>query len=262
MNIELHGPGRAGGAVVIAAHRAGHRIVGIGGRSEASVLDLAELVPVEDGPPDLRIIAVTDDAIDVVADSLAQGDALPTVHLSGSVPISALSSIESNGAAVGSFHPLQTLPAASVGADRLPGAWIGVTATGTLRDDLFDLARSLGCNPFDLRDDVKPLYHAAAASAANFPLASLALAERLFDAADVPFAASQPLVEAIVANAYAMGPANALTGPIARGDVGTVARQVAAVADTGERESTAFRHFALGTAVMADAGREVEDAIE
>lgn len=262
MNIELHGPGRAGGALAIAAHRAGHTIVGVEGRSAAATEALTQLVPVGEGTADLRVIAVSDDAIESVARALADRDPIPTVHISGAVPVSALATIEDSGTQVGAFHPLQTIPDPTTGADRLPGAWIAITATGVLRDHLVALARSLGCTPFDLSDDVKPLYHAAAASAANYPLAALALAERLFEAAGVPFKASQPLVEAIVANAYALGPMESLTGPIARGDVGTVARQVEAVKNSGDAEAEAFAHFSLGTAVIVDAGPDVLDAIE
>lgn len=261
MNIELHGPGRAGGALAIAAHRCGHRIVAIHGRSAEAVEALSAIVHVEPGTPDLRVIAVSDDAIRPVADELAKAPSVPTVHLSGSVPVSALDPIRHHGTPVGSFHPLQTLPTAAAGADRLPGAWIAITAAEPFNGSLATFARSLDCTPFDLPEGNKGVYHAAAASAANYPLAALALARRLFEAAGVPFEASRPLVEAIVANAYALGPEDALTGPIARGDVGTVTAQVAAVASVGEPESLAFRSFARGTAVIAGSGPDIDEAI-
>lgn len=261
MNIELHGPGRAGGALVIAAHRAGHRIVGVHGRSASAIRLLSKAVAVESGNPDLRVIAVSDDAIGVVADELAALAPVPTVHLSGSVPVSALTSIGDRGASIGSFHPLQTLPTPAIGADRLSGAWVAITASEPLNRQLALFARSLGCTPFELADDKKAIYHAAAASAANYPLAALALARRLFGAAGVPFEASRPLVDAIVANAYEMGPEDALTGPIARGDSGTVTRQVKAVAKVGELEQLAFRSFAKGTAAIAGSGQDIDEAI-
>lgn len=261
MNIELHGPGRAGGALVMAAHRAGHRIVGIEGRSGSAVDALKEAVPVESGKPDLRVIAVTDDAVALVAGSLTAREPTPTVHLSGSVPVSALEAIADTGVPVGSFHPLQTLPSPAAGADRIAGAWVAITASGRLRDHLFSLARTLGSKPFDLADENKALYHAAAASAANYPLAALELALRLFGAAGVPFEASRPLVDAIVANAYSMGPLAALTGPIARGDLGTIARQLEAVDTVGEVEAAAFRDFARGTAAIAGSPIATDEVI-
>lgn len=262
MHIEIHGAGRAGGALAIAAHRTGHRIVGLTSRTGTSVTRVAEHVEVVDGDPDLRIVAVSDDVIEPVAAELANGTAVPTVHLSGSVTIEALAAIRGAGAPIGSFHPLQTLPDPVVGADRLPGSWFAITCDTELAAPLESLARSLGGHPFTIEDDAKPLYHAAAAATANFPLASLALAERLYAEAGVPFEASRPLVDAIVDNAYALGPLAALTGPIARGDAGTVRAQRAAVAEVSAEAEAAFTQLGRGTAVVAEASDEVWEALQ
>lgn len=262
MNIELIGPGRAGGALAIAAQRVGHRIVGIVGRTPRSGRDLADAVDVRDGTADLRIIAVRDADIAEVAQALASEVPTPTVHVSGSTSISVLDPIAMTGASIGSFHPLQTLPNPVTGADRLPGAWIAITAEPGFASDLADFAESLGCIPFSLGDDRKPAYHAAAAAAANYPLASLAVAERLTADAGVPFDALRPLVDAIVANAFALGPTAALTGPIARGDTETVQRQLAAVDRLDASTSRAFRHLARATVEVAGASDEMREVIE
>jgi predicted short-subunit dehydrogenase-like oxidoreductase (DUF2520 family) len=231
MNIDLYGTGRAAGALGIAFTGAGHVITGVHGRSPERVEVLGTLFAIGSGSPDLRVIAVSDDAISDVALQIAQGDApVATVHISGAVAVDALSPIAATGCQVGSFHPLQTMPDPVNGANQLPGSWVGITAQEPLRRTLVSLAESIGCRAFNITDDAKPLYHAAAAAAANFTLTVLALAEDLFDAADVPFSASKPLVEAIITNAFTLGPHRALTGPIARGDVETVARQLDAVA--------------------------------
>jgi predicted short-subunit dehydrogenase-like oxidoreductase (DUF2520 family) len=143
--------------------------------------------------------------------------------------VAALDLIAETGSQVGSFHPLQTMPDPVTGAHQLRGAWIGITADQPLHGTLCELAESMGCHPFSLSDGSKPLYHAAAAASANFVLAALTVSENLFDAAGVPFDAAKPLVDAIIENAFALGPRTALTGPIARGDIGTVARQLDAV---------------------------------
>lgn len=261
MNIEIIGVGRAGGAIAVAAHRSGHRIVGLEGRSPVWLDAVADLVPLAEGEPALRIIAVRDDAIADVARSLSGSTAVPTVHLSGSVSTDALAPIRADGAPVGSFHPLQTLPDPVAGADRLPGSWIAITSDDELREPLSELARSFGARPFTITDDHKPLYHAAAAATANYTLAALAVARRLYEEAGVPFEASRPLIEAIVDNAYAMGPQEALTGPIARGDAGTVRIQREAVASVDEALEAAFVHLGLGTAVVADADEAIFEAL-
>ncbi len=252
VNIALYGTGRAAGALGIALTNAGHAIVALDGRSRAGIEALADLIDVEVGEPDLRIIAVSDDAIEQVATTLAgTGPKIDTVHVSGAVSIDALGALASTSVQVGSFHPLQTLPDARSGAERLAGAWIGITADEPLRRRLNDLATSIGCRPFDVDDAAKPLYHAAAAATANFTLAVLDLAKDLFEAAGIPFDTARPLLEATVANAFELGPRGALTGPIARGDVATVIRQTAAVRDALGERSGDFESLVGLTARMA-----------
>jgi predicted short-subunit dehydrogenase-like oxidoreductase (DUF2520 family) len=261
MNIEIHGVGRAGGAIAIAAHRSGHRIVGLESRSRSSLDAVADHVTVQPGAPDLRIVAVADDAIPEVAAGLLEEVAVPTVHVSGSVSIEVMSKLRDAGVPIGSFHPLQTLPNPVTGAECLPGSWIAITCDVELAEPLRGLAESLGARAFAIADADKATYHAAAAATANFPLASLALAKRLYEAAGVPFEASRPLLDAVIDNAYAMGPDQALTGPIARGDAGTVRAQRTAVAAEGEDAERAFVHFARGTAVVAAASDAVTEEL-
>ena len=260
MRIVVVGPGRAGTSLAIAADRAGHDIVAVFGRTPEHAQDaaarfgamahrLSDPVP----PVDLVLIAVRDDVIGDVADSLAAtiGAASGADHLSGATSVEALAPIAAAGVAIGAFHPLQTLPNPDAGAARLGGAWFAVTADSPLRELLHELAASIGGFPFDLDDAHKPAYHAAATASANFPLAALTMAKDLFAAAGVPFAAARPLVEAIIANAFDQGPSESLTGPIARGDVATVATQLAAVAEETPEWEAAFRSFLRATAVVA-----------
>lgn len=255
VSFTLIGPGRAGGAVALAAIRAGHRLVGVqpgpSGRIppelNAPRLNASDPLP----PSDLLLVAVRDDAIRRVAENLARRIAPGTVqvvaHLSGARPVADL---EPAGIPHGSLHPLQSLPDPGRGAEALAGAWAAVTASGTEAADLLaGFARSLGMRPFGLSDDAKPAYHAAAAAAANFVVTSLGLAADLLASVDLPFEMLGPLVETVVANVFEMGPDGALTGPIARGDVGTVSAQVAAADHAGAGE--VFRLLARATAVRA-----------
>lgn len=258
MRLALVGPGRAGTAVALAARGAGHEIVSVSARDPASAGAAAHrlggrALAITDRieGADVVLVAVRDDAIAEVAAQLDLRDIGGVVHLSGAAPVAVLRPIADRGIPTGSFHPLQTLPTPEAGAARLAGAWVGITAPEPLHSLLHELAASIGTQPFHLDDDVKPLYHAAAAASANFPLAALAVARDLFAAARVPWEASRPLVGAIIANAYSMGPREALTGPIARGDVGTVAAQLAAVAEGAPEWEEAFRHLIAVTAAVA-----------
>ncbi|OFW63101.1 MAG: hypothetical protein A2135_07460 [Actinobacteria bacterium RBG_16_67_15] len=268
MDLSLVGPGRAGLALTLAARAAGHRIVAVLARDpEAAVAAAARLeAPVmawDAALPkcELLLVAVRDDAIAAVARHFAAkvGAVGGAVHLSGLTPVTALDALP---IPIGSFHPLQTLPTPESGAARLSGAWIAVTTEDDLLADLlFAFASSLGAHPFELADDQKPLYHAAAAAAANFPLAALAMSERLFTAAGVDFAAAGPLVAAVVANAAEMGPEAALTGPVARGDVGTVRAQVAAVAAAAPDLLEHFVAMIRATAAVAGTSDAIEQAL-
>jgi predicted short-subunit dehydrogenase-like oxidoreductase (DUF2520 family) len=171
-------------------------------------------------------------------------------------PLSALSPLAEQGLATGSFHPLQTLPTPEVGAAKLAGAYIAITAEPGLHDTLEALAETLGATPFSLADEAKPLYHAAAAAAANFSLATFAMAADLFKAAGVSWDVARPLVEAVVVNAFELGPRAALTGPIARGDTGTVSAQLAAVASASPEWQVSFARFVELLASLT--GRSVE----
>ena len=271
MDITLVGPGRAGMALAIAAHQAGHVVSGILGTSPAATESAAAAVgatPLMAGEPlgsgDLLVIAVRDAQIREVADALAPDAAGfgAAIHLSGLAPIDTLAAIAANGAAIGSFHPLQTLPTPEAGAARLPGAWIGVTAAEPLRSGLHSFAVSFGARPFDVPDDAKAIYHAAAAAAANFPLAALTMAHDLFRTAGVPFEAARPLVEAVVANAFELGPRAALTGPVARGDSATVAAQLRAVRDAEAEWLGPFEVFVEVLAGLVGRGVEFSELID
>ncbi|MCZ7532308.1 MAG: DUF2520 domain-containing protein [Acidimicrobiia bacterium] len=250
MKIAVYGPGRAGGALALAASRAGHQITGIDGRDPQAVAVLTDVVHPHGGTPELLIIAVSDDAIGAVA-SVLTTSARAVVHVSGAVPVDVLKPFADDGSLIGSFHPLQTFPNALVGADRLAGAAVAVTAEGELNATLFALAESLGCHPFAITDERKPLYHAAAAASANYTLATLAVASELYIAAGVDPGVAQPLVRAVVDNAFELGPDAALTGPIARGDVATVKAQIAAVRTAAPDMIDAFIDLGRITADIA-----------
>lgn len=260
MQIEIHGTGRAAGALAIAATRAGHTVTAVRGRTPDAVDALAAMVAVTPGAADLRIIAVADDVVATVARALSDEPFVPTVHVSGALPVAALDPL--HGEWVGSFHPLQALPDARTGADRLAGSWIAVTASEPFASTLDAFAESIGGRPFRLADADKAVYHAAAVAAGNFTIAALGIAERLLAEAGVPFEAAAPLVAGIVANAFELGPAAALTGPIARGDTGTVARQIEAIADVSDDVLEMFLAMARATAMYAGAGQAMREVLE
>jgi predicted short-subunit dehydrogenase-like oxidoreductase (DUF2520 family) len=176
----------------------------------------------EDG--ELRLLCVPDRAIAEVARSIDPG---PWVaHVSGGTPLASLEPHVDRF----SVHPLQTLTSQR-GPEQLDGAWGAVTAESEeAQARALWLAQTLRLHPFVLADDQRASYHAGASIASNFLVTLEGAAERLAATAGVDRALLAPLVRAAADNWAAQGTA-ALTGPIARGDEATVARQRAAVAE-------------------------------
>jgi predicted short-subunit dehydrogenase-like oxidoreductase (DUF2520 family) len=166
---------------------------------------------------ELRLLCVPDGAIAEVAQSIPPG---PWVaHVSGATPLAALDPHERRF----SVHPLQTFTKRR-GPEQLDGAWAALTGeTDEALAQARGLAETLGLRPFELADDVRPLYHAGAAIASNYLVTIYRAAARLVEAAGAPAEALVPLMERTIENGFE------LTGPIARGDWETVDAHLAAI---------------------------------
>jgi len=203
----------------------------------------------------LIVVAVPDRAIEDVARALAPHLRRGTVvaHVSGAVSSSALAACRAAGAAVASFHPLQTFP--GHGPALVAGAHVAIEGDRVAVAVLRRLAIRLRMRPFTLRARRRPLYHAAAALASNAVVALFALAVAEFARATgrsrrAAERALAPLLEATARNIVAEGSARALSGPIARGDEATVARHLEAL--SGDREASAvYRWLSLRAVEVA-----------
>ena len=195
------------------------------------------------------LLAVPDDAIEAVAARRAWRPGMLAVHHSGAHGLEVLDAAAAAGAEVACLHPLQTFPDRANGS--VEGVACAVTAAASA-DRARQLARDLGMAPFDLAAEAKPLYHAAAVAASNYLTAVEYLAERLFAAAGVPGAPFWALAEASLRAARDLGPAASLTGPVVRGDAGTLARNRRAVREAApdlEEAYVALARLALRAAV-------------
>jgi predicted short-subunit dehydrogenase-like oxidoreductase (DUF2520 family) len=160
---------------------------------------------------ELTLLCVPDTAIRDVAQGLSLGHGW-IGHVSGATPLSALDPHHRRF----SLHPLQTFTR-SRGPEQLDGAWAAVTATTNEARELgFELARTLGLQPFELADQARPLYHAGAAIASNYLVTLHRAASELLVAAGAPPEALEPLMRRTIENGFE------LTGPIERGDWATV----------------------------------------
>ena len=178
-------------------------------------------VELRDGDAGLVLLCVPDAAIRDVARDLAPGPGW-IAHVSGGTPLAALDPHQRRFG----LHPLQTFTRAR-GPEQLDGAFAAVTAeTAEARERGFELAGLLGLEPFELADELRPLYHAGAAIASNYLVTLHRVASELFRAAGAPPEALVPLMQRTIENGFE------LTGPIERGDWETVEAHRAAIRAT------------------------------
>jgi predicted short-subunit dehydrogenase-like oxidoreductase (DUF2520 family) len=198
------------------------KVVGASGRVGSAVsARLRERgLQLEEDDAELVLLCVPDAAISEVARGIAPG---PWVaHTSGATRLGAL---DPHMRRFG-LHPLQTFTKRR-GPEQLDGAHAAVTAeTAEARAAGFELARTLGLEPFALDDEARPLYHAGAAIASNYLVTLHRVASELFEAAGAPPEALVPLMRRTIDNGFE------LTGPIERGDWETVERHREAIRAT------------------------------
>jgi predicted short-subunit dehydrogenase-like oxidoreductase (DUF2520 family) len=198
------------------------------------------------------ILCVPDDAVFSVCEAVAQADPLPRLvgHPSGAGTLASLEPAFAAGAATFSLHPLQTFPDGATPVEGTPAAIAGSDeeAAAFARG----LAARLGMRPFDVPEEQRAAYHAAACMASNFLVALQEASAELLSRAGIEDAREllAPLVLRTAANWAERGP-EALTGPIARGDRDTVERHRAALADLAPDMLAAYDALAAHTESVA-----------
>ncbi|HMI94268.1 MAG TPA: Rossmann-like and DUF2520 domain-containing protein [Polyangiales bacterium] len=239
--IALLGAGRLGSSLAIALDDAGYRVVAVASRRRAAAgalakrLKRAEVCPARElwARAPLVILAVPDDALAQVAAGAQVQPGQAVVHCSGALGLDVLAPVAERGGRRGCLHPLQAFPE-RYAPERLHGVSCGIDGDGALAAQLARLVRALGARPFSLRGADRARYHAAAVLASNYVVALRAAAEDAWALAGLPRAqagvALQPLTRGAVDALGALPLERALTGPIARGDVQTVARHLQALA--------------------------------
>lgn len=273
MKVAVIGPGRVGTLVAVTAVRAGHRVVAVAGGSETSrrrFTGLAAGVRPLDSVADaarvaeLVLLAVPDDAIKTVATELVRADAVGAqrfVHFSGVHSHQVLSSLAAAGGHIAACHPAMTVPEGAHDPELLHGTAWAITAPAAERDWVHDLVADLGGDGFDVPADRRALYHAGLSLGSNAVAAATAAARQLLLAANVddPARFLTPLAHASVDNIAARG-ASAITGPIARGDVGTIGTHLETIADDLPALTDPYMHLSTAILDVVRAGLDPDDA--
>jgi predicted short-subunit dehydrogenase-like oxidoreductase (DUF2520 family) len=238
--VGIVGAGAVGTALGLALSRAGWPVGAVASRDPArrerfrqlvegarafaeanALLDEVELV----------ILAVPDDAIPSVAGSLRLYSGQAIVHTSGALGAEALSGAQAAGTQVGAFHPLVAFADTERAVEALKGATVAIEGDDQLAALLAEMAEAIGARPVRLARGSKAAYHAAAVLAAGGFVALLDAIAELGRVAGLDEAGSLaiygPLIEGTLGNARALGIRAALTGPITRGDRGTLQSHLA-----------------------------------
>ncbi|WP_330459103.1 DUF2520 domain-containing protein [Streptomyces sp. NBC_00820] len=267
LTVGVVGAGRVGPALAASLQLAGHHPVAVSGVSDASRRRAEAMLP---GVPlvtpaevlqraDLVLLTVPDDTLPGLVAGLAETGAVRPgqllVHTSGRYGTAVLDPALRAGALPLALHPAMTFTGTPVDVQRLAGCSFGVTAPEQLRLAAEALVVEMGGEPEWISEENRPLYHAALALGSNHLITLVAQSMELLRAAgvDAPDRMLGPLLGAALDNALRSGDA-ALTGPVARGDAGTVSAHITELRKHAPGTVEGYLAMARATADRALAG--------
>lgn len=284
LGVGVIGAGRVGAVLANALRALGHAVVGVTAVSAQSreradtLLPGVPVLPAEEVIRRAEVVFVTvpDDAVGPVVAGAAElglwqvGQIV--IHTSGAHGLDVLEPARAAGALPLAIHPVMTFTGTSLDLARLRGCPFAVTAPATLLPISQALVVELGGEPFVVAPADRALYHAALSHGANHLVTLIAQAERMLAAIGLPDPGRilAPLVSAAVEGALAHGETN-LTGPVVRGDVGTIRAHIGALAELGEADIEAgYRALAAITAtravrnqrISADTARQLRELLQ
>ena len=276
LKVGFIGAGTVGTALAIRLSDRGYQVVAVSSRSQTSANKLAETISgcrtvnsnqaVAD-EAELVFITTPDGAIPQVASEVQWHSGQSVVHSSGTDSTETLEPAKKLGAQVGAFHPLQTFASVEQAIDNMPGSTFAIEAVEPMLTTLQDMATALDGNWIELKASDKVLYHAAAVIACNYLVTLLKVATDLWQTFGVPTdeasKALLPLVRGTIHNIETVGIPQCLTGPIARGDTGTIEKHISALEKAAPAVLSTYRELGLQTIPIALAkGRINQDQAE
>ena len=266
------GAGTTGTALAVRLSQKGCPVVAVASRTLSSAQKLAALVPdcrvyhtAQDVAEAAELVFITtpDDVIAQVCGEARWREGKSVVHCSGAHSVDILESAKRLGVAVGSFHPLQTFADVDQAIQNLPGSTFALEAEEPLLTTQKELTRLLNGNWVVLKPGDKVLYHAAAVFACNYLVTLVKLALDLWQNFGVsPKEATRallPLLEGTINNIDNIGLPDCLTGPVARGDSGTMERHLRALETRSPTLLTTYKELGLQTIPIALAKGKVSE---
>jgi predicted short-subunit dehydrogenase-like oxidoreductase (DUF2520 family) len=213
-------------------------------------------------PADVYMLSVTDDQIGPACEALAAAVPLQgaiVFHCSGALASDRLQAARAAGASVASVHPIRSFADAEAVASGFTGTFCGVEGDQPALDVLLPALAAIGARAVPIDPSAKTVYHAAAVFASNYLVTVIDAALRAYQAAGIPEAVARelarPLAVESMENAFRLGAAPALTGPVARGDMATVLRQQDAVMAWDAATGQLYRALVPPTLALAERKR-------
>lgn len=197
------------------------------------------------GTPDDRIM----DSCSALADSGVLVPQNIVLHCSGSLPSAGLMPAKKAGAWVASVHPVKSFADPDISASSFTGTFCGVEGDGEALAVVRPAFESIGGNTFSINPEEKTIYHAANVVVCNYLAALMEFGIKSYSKAGLDrktaMQVMEPIVRGTVDNIFTLGTAQALTGPIARGDHAVVARQLDAISDWQPRLGNLYRDLGI-----------------
>ena len=207
---------------------------------------------------DCILITTPDDAISSACQKISLSPAIKgkfVFHMSGAGGLDLLEQAKKAGAAVASIHPLQSFSSIDQAIKNIPGSYFGITSDKKSRIPAKNIIRDLGGIPLFISSDQKPLYHAAACFASNYLVSLMNTVESIYRAIGLnekdAKKAYLPLVYGSLRNIENSGSISSLTGPIARGDIGTIKKHITAINKNLPQYSSLYSSLGLITVKVA-----------
>lgn len=259
--ITLIGAGAVGQSLALSLHKSSKKIEGIYSEYGRSAKLLANKVKAsisgsltkERRLGQIVIIAVPDVRINDVVDTIVSQETTLKgkifLHTSGALTSDELSALRKKGAAVGSFHPLQTFPK-GLKHSSLKNIWFALEGDAAAVTAGKSLAAALGAKYFFVPKKDKTLYHIAAVFASNYQVTLFSVVEQLAAAVKIPqrhlWSIFRPLIAETLENVFSSSPVDALTGPIARGDYKTISKHFSTLESTPKLKHLVPLYSTLG----------------
>jgi predicted short-subunit dehydrogenase-like oxidoreductase (DUF2520 family) len=272
LKIGFIGTGTAGTALAVKLHTQGYHIAAASDNNTSATKRFAKMIPdctiyrqnqVVADTADLIFITTPDDIIAPITASLKWHSGQSVVHCSGAASLDILAPAREDGAVTGAMHPLQTFAGISQAIENIPGSTFAIEADEPLFSTLRDMALAMGGYCIKLDAGNKVLYHAAAVLSCNYMVTLVKLATDLWEQFGVePQQATQalmPLLKGTLNNIAGVGIPDCLTGPIARGDTGTIRKHIAAMEQSTPQALDAYLEMGLQTIPVALAKGKIDN---